>query len=218
MERDKSLEDKFNRFSREPVYGEGVVTLHEQAEILQGLQDSLDRGDSISIGAGIVGAEIDAATKSIIESLHQDERLGASLFSGKYTSIITEDGGILVIGDGCLIKDTQIRVLEGATLLIEDAVLLESEIVIESGEHKIVKTRLARCIFLNSTLQGSEAKESTIKNSLLRDIRFLHSSVTNCIGSSGGAEIGGVYQNKSFSYFMDPVTYRITFNVENLET
>jgi hypothetical protein len=101
--------------------------------------------------------------------------------------------------------------------MLEDATLLDSKVTVTKGEHKITCTTLARCTAENSTLHDIESKESEIRFCLLRDAHFKNAQVLNCIGSAGGAEIGGIYQSKAFSYNIDPATGRLSLSVEDLQ-
>lgn len=218
QEKKKPYESGFNnKFSREPVYGEGVRTYEEEGRSLLELQEALDNKTVELIGASIIGRDIPPAVRAKLKTLDTMGMLGSSVFCGENVEIITEDGGIIVIGDNCVIYNTTFRVLKGAVLMLEDVIILDSKVTITQGEHKLTCTTLARCTVENSTLHDIESKESEIKLSLLKSAHFKDAQIIGCIGSAGGAEIGGIYQSKTFSYDLDPYTGRLSLRVEDLE-
>jgi hypothetical protein len=216
--KDKSHENRFNnRFSREPVYGENVRTYEEEGRALIELKASLESGAVNLVGSSIIGKEVGDAIEAKLLELHQAELLGASVFCGEGIELITEDGGLLVIGDDCIIYNSIIKVARGCVLMLESATILGSNITISSGEHRIINTNLSRCSIINSTLNDVESKDSDIDSSLIRDAHFKSSTIKICIGSVGGSEIGGVFINKSFSYYLQPELGKIEVKIDDLE-
>jgi hypothetical protein len=217
-QKDKSHENRFNStFSREPVYGEGITTNYERGHDLRNLQESLEKGSLSLVGASLIGNEVPEEAQALIKFLNEQEQLGASVFCGESIELITEDGGLLVIGDDCVIYNSKIRVAKGATLLLEAATILGCDIEVKVGEHRIIGSNLSRCTVTNSTLHDIEAKESTIDGSLVRDAHFLNSTLKQCIGTAGGCEIGGIFIGKSFSYFFDLNQYLTWVKVEDIK-
>lgn len=214
----RSHENRFNkRFSGEPVYGEGIRTFHEEGRALVELKKELDSGNITLIGSSIVGTEVGPTVAAILSELHASESLGSSVFCGDGIEIVTQDGGILVIGDDCIIYNTKIKVAKGCVLMLENTTLLACDVLVDSGEHKIVDSNMSRCNIKNSTLNNIESKDSDIKTSLIRDAHFMNASLTKCIGSAGGSELGGIYVGKSISYFLQPEIGYIRVNIEDIK-
>lgn len=217
-ENDKSHQNRFNKkFSGEPVYGEGIKTFEEEGRSLVKLKEELDSGNLNLIGPSLIGSEVSLQVQSILKDLHGKDMLGASVFCGDGIEIVTEDGGLLVIGDDCIIYNTYIKVAKGCVLMLEKATLLGCKILVDSGEHKIVDSNLSRCKITNSTLNDIESKDSDITSSLIRDAHFMNATMTGCIGSAGGSELGGVYIGKSISYSLQPELGYIQVRIEDLK-
>ncbi len=218
MTKINSFENSQNsRFSREPVYGEDIRTFEEEGRVLVDLQEALDNKRVNLIGSSIVGKEITPAVQAKLKSLDSLAMLGASVFCGESVEIITEDGGIIVIGDDCVIYNTIFRVSKGAVLMIEGATLLDCEITVTKGEHRIIGSSLTACKVNNSTLNDVEGKDSQVDSCLLRDACLKNAQVVACVGSAGGAEIGGIYQAKSISYSLDPSTGSLDVRIEDIQ-
>lgn len=215
---DKSHENRFNKkFSAEPVYGEGIKTFEEEGRSLLKLKEELDSGNLNLIGSSIVGSEVGHQIQAFLRDLYAKEMLGASVFCGDGIEIITQDGGLLVIGDDCIIYNSRIKVTKGCVLMLENTTLLGCDILVDSGEHKIVGSNISRCKIKNSTLNNIESKDSDITSSLIRDAHFMNATMTKCIGSAGGSELGGIYIGKSISYSLQPEIGYIKVNIEDIK-